>query len=111
MTEFSLNIYEVKEDFTSLMQYVQNPYSNTFAKVKKNLVRKETYQLSDPKDYQLHKTSLEIKPLPSGVYVAEYTVAGADTKDRDSRQNFYFLVSGNRIIYQSKQTEIRFRMK
>lgn len=102
VTEFSLNIYEVKEDFTSLMQYVQNPYSNAFAKVKKNLVRKETYQLSDPKDYQLHKTSLEIKPLPSGVYVAEYTVAGADTKDRDSRQNFYFLVSGNRIIYQSK---------
>lgn len=35
VTEFSLNIYEVKEDFTSLMQYVQNPYSNTFAKVKK----------------------------------------------------------------------------
>lgn len=34
--------------------------------------------------------------------MAEYTVAGADTKDRDSRQNFYFLVSGNRIIYQSK---------
>jgi len=102
VTEFSLNIYEVKEDFTTLMQYVQNSYSNTFGKVKKNLVRKETFQLTDPKDYQVHKTSLEVKPLPSGVYVVEYSVAGAEAKDSDSRQNFYFLVSGNRVIYQTK---------
>lgn len=102
VSEFTLNIYEVKDDFTSLLQYVQDSYSNTFGKLKKNLVRKETFQLPDPKDYQNHKTSLEVKPLPSGVYVAEFTVAGADMKDTDSRQNFYFLVSGNRIIYQSK---------
>lgn len=102
VSEFTLNIYEVKDDFASLLQYVQNPYSNTFGKLKKNLVRKETFQLPDPKDYQNHKTSLEVKPLPSGVYVAEFTVAGADMKDTDSRQNFYFLVSGNRIIYQNK---------
>ena len=43
-----------------------------------------------------------MKPLPSGVYVAEFTVAGADMKDTDSRHNLYFLVSGNKIIYQSK---------
>ena len=102
VSEFTLNIYEVKDDFTSLLQYVQNSYSDTFGKLKKNLVRKETFQLPDPKDYQSHKTSLEVKPLPSGVYVAEFTVAGADMKDTDSRQNFYFLVSGNRIIYQNK---------
>ncbi|NIF06711.1 hypothetical protein F3J23_14780 [Chryseobacterium sp. Tr-659] len=102
VTEFSLQIYEVKEDFNSFMQYMQDPYSNSFGKVKKNLVRKETYKLSGPKDYQNHKTSLEIKPLPSGVYVAEYAVAGVDPKENDSRQNFYFLVSGNKIIYQSK---------
>ncbi|RLJ33120.1 MG2 domain-containing protein [Chryseobacterium sp. 7] len=102
VSEFTLNIYEVKEDFTSLLQYVQNSYSNSFGKLKKNLVRKETFQLPDPKDYQNHKTSLEVKPLPSGVYVAEFSVAGADMKDTDSRQNFHFLVSGNRIIYQSK---------
>lgn len=102
VSEFTLNIYEVKDDFTSLLQYVQNSYSNTFGNLKKNLVRKETFQLPDPKDYQNHKTSLEVKPLPSGVYVAEFTVAGADIKDTDSRQNLYFLVSGNRIIYQSK---------
>lgn len=102
VSEFSINIYEVKEDFTSFIQYVQNSYGNLFAKVKKNLVRKETYQLSDLKDYQLHKTSLEIKPLPSGIYIAEYSVAGSDAKDIDSRQNFYFLVSGNKVIYQNK---------
>lgn len=102
VSEFTLNIYEVKEDFTSLLQYVQNSYSDSFGKLKKNLVRKETFQLPDPKDYQNHKTSLEVKPLPSGVYVAEFSVAGADMKDTDSRQNFHFLVSGNRIIYQSK---------
>ncbi|MGX5685340.1 alpha-2-macroglobulin family protein [Chryseobacterium cucumeris] len=102
VSEFTLNIYEVKDDFTSLLQYVQNSYSNTFGDLKKNLVRKETFQLPDPKDYQNHTTSLEVKPLPSGIYVAEFTVAGADMKDTDSRQNLYFLVSGNRIIYQSK---------
>ena len=102
VSEFTLNIYEVKDDFTSLLQYIQNSYSDTFGKLKKNLVRKETFQLPDPKDYQNHRTSLEVKPLPSGIYVAEFTVAGADMKDSDSRQNFYFLVSGNKIIYQSK---------
>lgn len=102
VTEFSLNIYEVKEDFTTLLQYIQNSYNNTFGRVKKNLVRKETFQLADAKDYQNHSTSLEIKPLPSGVYVVEYSVAGAEAKDSNSRQNFYFLVSGNRVIYQTK---------
>ncbi|MDP9961810.1 alpha-2-macroglobulin family protein [Chryseobacterium lathyri] len=102
VAEFSLNIYEVKEDFTTLMQYVQNSYNNTFGKVKKSLVRKETFQLGDSKDYQVHKTSLEIKPLPSGIYVLEYAVEGSEVKDGSSRQNFYFLVSGNRVIYQTK---------
>lgn len=102
VSEFSINIYEVKGEFTSLMQYVRSSYGDTYGKVKKNLVRKDVFQLSDPKDYQVHKTSLEIKPLPSGVYVAEYSVAGSDAKDNESRQNFYFLVSNNRIIYQTK---------
>ncbi|QIY89535.1 alpha-2-macroglobulin family protein [Chryseobacterium gallinarum] len=102
VSEFSLNIYEVKEDFTSLLQYIQNSYADIFGRIKKNLVRKETYQLSDPKDYQVHKTSLEIQPLPAGAYVVEYSVAGDGTKENNSRQNFYFLVSGNTIIYQTK---------
>ncbi|WP_347216279.1 alpha-2-macroglobulin family protein [Chryseobacterium sp.] len=106
VSEFSLNIYQVKEDFLSFIKYAQNPYANNyFGAIKKSLVRKETYQLSDPKDYQSHKTSLEIKPLPSGVYIAEYSVAGTDTKDNNPEKNFYFLVSGNKIIYQSKSSK------
>ncbi|MCS4300839.1 alpha-2-macroglobulin [Chryseobacterium sp. BIGb0232] len=106
ISEFSLNIYAVKEDFLPFIKYAQNPYANNyFGNIKKNLVRKETYQLSDPKDYQLHKTSLEIKPLPSGVYVVEYAVAGTNSKDNDPERNFYFLVSGNKIIYQSKSSK------
>ncbi|KMQ68829.1 hypothetical protein ACM39_05965 [Chryseobacterium sp. FH2] len=99
VSEFSLNIYEVKEDFTFFMQYAGNSYSDLYGNIKKNLVRKETYQLSDSKDYQLHSTSLEIKPLPSGVYVAEYNVVEGEN---DKNQNFYFLVSNNKIIYQNK---------
>ena len=100
--EFSVNIYEVKDDILSFMQYSKNSYNNSFGKIKKTLVRKEVFQLADPKDYQLHKTSLEIKPLPSGIYVAEYSVEGSDEKDAEARQNFYFLVSNNKIIYESK---------
>lgn len=102
VSEFSLNIYEVKDDLLSFIQYARNPYNNAFAKVKKTLLKKETFSLSDPKDYQIHKTSLEVKSLPSGIYVAEYSVAGSDKKDLDSNQNFHFFVSNHKIIYQSK---------
>lgn len=102
VAQFSLSIYEVKEGLSSFLQYAQNSYRDSYNKVKKNLVRKEEYQLPDPKDYQVHKTSLEIKPLPSGIYLVEYDVAGAEKNDDASRQNFYFLVSNNKIIYQTK---------
>ncbi|MCX8531163.1 alpha-2-macroglobulin family protein [Chryseobacterium luquanense] len=101
VTEFSVNIYEVKDNWLSFMQYSKNSYNNTFSKVKKTLVRKEVFQLNDPKDYQLHKTSLEIKPLPSGIYVAEYQVPGVKS-DENGSQNFYFLVSNHKIIYHNK---------
>lgn len=102
VSAFSINIYEVKEDLTSFLQYARNSYGNPLNKIKKSLVRKETYTLNDPKDFQAHKTSLEIKPLPSGIYVAEYSVTGIDNKDSDDEKDFYFLVSDNRIIYQKK---------
>nr|WP_228446749.1 MG2 domain-containing protein [Chryseobacterium sp. 3008163] len=97
-----MNIYEVKDNLQSFMQYSRNPYNDAYSKVKKTLVRKEVFQLNDPQDYQLHKTSLEIKPLSSGIYVAEYQVSGAKSDDENSNQNFYFLVSNHKIIYQSK---------
>jgi hypothetical protein len=40
------------------------------------LVRKESYNLPATKDYKMHKTSVELKPLPSGIYVGEYLVEG-----------------------------------
>jgi hypothetical protein len=33
------------------------------------LVRKESYNLPTIKDYKMHKTSVELKALPSGIYV------------------------------------------
>jgi len=102
VSAFSITIYEVKEDFTSFLQYAKNAYGTSFNKIKKILVRKETYTLNDLKDFQNHKTSLEIKPLPSGIYVAEYAVTGIGNKDSDDEKDFYFLVSDNRIIYQTK---------
>jgi uncharacterized protein YfaS (alpha-2-macroglobulin family) len=102
VSAFSINIYEVKEDLTSFLQYAQNSYENTFSKIKKNLVKKEVYRVNDPKDYKTHKTSFDIKSLPAGIYLAEYSVAGINEKDSDAEKDFYFLVSGNKIIYQSK---------
>jgi len=99
LSNFSLNIYKISDDLKSFLQYSRNPYPEMFDKVKKELVKKETYQIPDPKDYQLHKTSLEIKPLPSGIYVAEYVV---NDGTNDKNQNFYFFVSDHKIIYKNK---------
>jgi len=96
--EFSVNIYEVKDNLLPLMQYARNPYNDAYSKVKKTLVRKEVFQLNDPQDYQVHKTSIEMKPLPSGIYVAEYEVSGSKP-EQDSNHNFYFIVSNHKIIY------------
>ncbi len=96
--EFSVNIYEVKDNLLPLMQYARNPYNDAYSKVKKTLVRKEVFQLNDPQDYQVHKTSIEMKALPSGIYVAEYEVSGANP-EQDSDHNFYFIVSNHKIIY------------
>jgi uncharacterized protein YfaS (alpha-2-macroglobulin family) len=99
LSNFSLNIYKVTDDLKSFLQYSRNPYPEMFDKVKKELVKKETYQIPDPKDYQLHKTSLEIKPLTPGIYIAEYVV---NDGTNDKNQNFYFLVSDHKIIYKNK---------
>ena len=96
---FIFNIYKI-DDVNEFFLYTQR---NFFDKVKKSLVKKETFKLNDPKDYQNHRTSLEIKPLPAGIYIAEYWVE--NDKQDFKNQNFYFLVSENRIIYQSKSNK------
>ncbi|GEN75257.1 alpha-2-macroglobulin family protein [Chryseobacterium hagamense] len=99
LKSFSLNIYRVSDDFGSFLQYSRNPYSEMFGKVKKELIRKETYQIPDLEDYQIHTTSLEIQPLSPGIYVAEYLIGDGTN---DNNQNFYFLVSDYKIIYKNK---------
>ncbi len=97
VTKFSLNIYEVKDDQHNFLKYVANSYEkNRFSAVKKNLVRKETFDLKDLNDYKNHKTSLEIKGLPSGIYLAEYVV------ENSIQDNFYFIATNSRIIYSKK---------
>ncbi|UJF30042.1 MG2 domain-containing protein [Kaistella sp. 97-N-M2] len=97
VSKFSLNIYEVKGEEQNFLKYVANPYEKTlFSAVKKSLVRKETFDLQDLKDYKTHKTSLEIKPLPSGIYLVEYIVENA------IQENFYFIATNSRIIFNKK---------
>lgn len=97
VSQFSLNIYEVKEDVQNFLKYVRNSYDkNSFAAVKKSLVRKDLFELQDLKDYKTHKTSLEINPLPSGIYLAEYVVDGA------IQEHFYFIATQSRILYDKK---------
>ncbi|AZI32302.1 alpha-2-macroglobulin family protein [Kaistella carnis] len=97
VSKFSLNIYEVKDDQQNFLKYVANSYDKTrFPAVKKTLVRKESFDLQDLKDYKNHKTSLEIKALKSGIYLAEYVVENA------IQENFYFIVTNSRIIYNKK---------
>ncbi|TXF78882.1 alpha-2-macroglobulin family protein [Chryseobacterium sp.] len=95
--QFSLNIYEVKDDVQNFLKYVSNSYDkNTFLAVKKTLVRKEAFEIQDLKDYKIHKTSLEVKPLPSGIYMVEYVVENA------VQQHFYFIATQSRLIYSKK---------
>ncbi|MEC5156820.1 alpha-2-macroglobulin family protein [Chryseobacterium sp. MP_3.2] len=97
VSKFSLNIYEVKDDQLGFLKYLANEYEKIrFGQIKKSLVRKETFDLQDLKDYQLHKTSLEIKGLPSGIYVAEYVVENA------IQENFYFIATNSRVIFTKK---------
>ncbi|MCQ4034982.1 alpha-2-macroglobulin family protein [Kaistella montana] len=95
--QFSLNIYEVKDDVTNFLKYVSDSYDkNKFSVIKKSLVRKEIFKLPNLNDYQNHQTSLEIKPLPSGIYLVEYVVENA------IQEHFYFISTSSRLIYDKK---------
>lgn len=97
VAQFSLNIYEVKDNMLNFLKYVSNSYDkNAFSAVKKSLVRKESFELQDLKDYRNHTTSLEIQPLSSGIYLAEYVV------DNSIQNNFYFISTHSRLIYEKK---------
>lgn len=94
--QFSLNIYAVKDDFQGLMNFVVDEYRYPFKTVKKMLVRKDEFSLKNLNDFKSHQTSLELKPLPKGIYLAEYVV------ENNIQKSFYFVVSENKIVYQKK---------
>lgn len=94
--QFSLNIYEVKDDTQGFLNYVFDSYKTPFAKVKKSLVRKDQFSLPESFDFKTHKTSLEVKALPAGIYLAEYVV------ENSVQKNFHFIVSDSKIIYSKK---------
>lgn len=98
--QFSLNIYEVKDDTQGFLNYVFHSYKTPFAKVKKSLVRKDQFNLPESFDFKTHKTSLELKALPAGIYLAEYVV------ENSVQRSFYFIVSDSKIIF-SKKDAIR----
>ena len=94
--QFSLNIYEVKDDTQGFLNHVFDSYKTPFAKVKKSLIRKDQFALPESFDFKTHKTSLELKALPAGIYLAEYVV------ENSVQRNFYFIVSDSKIIYSKK---------
>ncbi|MDR2205511.1 MAG: hypothetical protein LBE36_05080 [Flavobacteriaceae bacterium] len=95
---FSLNIYEMKDDISGFLKYAYE-YQTPFASVKKTLVKKENFAVNFPKDYKKHKTSLEIQPLPAGIYLAEILV------ENGVQETFYFIVGNSKIIYQTKSNQ------
>ncbi|MBV2224844.1 MAG: hypothetical protein KUL74_08320 [Cloacibacterium sp.] len=99
-SQFSLNIYEVKSDYQGFLRYIYNSWDkDNFSQLKKTLVKKETFPLKNFKDYTSHKTSLEIAPLPSGIYVGEYLVDG------NFQDHFYFIATNSRIIFKNKSDQ------
>ena len=94
--QFSLNIYEVKDDTQGFLNHVFDSYKTPFAKVKKSLVRKDQFTLPESFDFKTHKTSLELKAIPAGIYLAEYVV------ENSVQKSFYFIVSDSKIIYSKK---------
>jgi len=99
-SQFSFNIYEVKSDYQGFLKYIYNSWNKDyFSQLKKTLVKKETFPLKNFKDYTSHKTSLEIAPLPSGIYVGEYLVDG------NVQDHFYFIATNSRIIFKNKSDQ------
>lgn len=94
--QFSLNIYEVKDDSQGFLNHVFDSYKTPFSKVKKSLVRKDEFSLPASSDFKSHKTSLELKALPAGIYLAEYVV------ENSVQGNYYFIVSDSKIIFAKK---------
>lgn len=94
VTEFSLKIYKAQDSWREFLSYANRQYDdNAFEKIGKALVRTEAYKLPQPGDYQMHRTSLAVGALPSGIYLAEYIVGGAVAG------RFYFIAGTSRVVH------------
>lgn len=104
--EFSINLYSVKDDYQTFLRFVMNEWDGkNFNLLNKNLLKKLNFQLNNPKDFKIYKTSLELEALPSGIYVGEYFVGNS------KKQTFWFIASDSRVIFNKKtlnaQDELR----
>ena len=97
--QFSINIYEVKSDIKGFVNYLGDQWKYKFSSVKKSLVRKDKFSIQNPLDYKTYKTSVEMKPLPAGIYMAEYVVKG------EIQDTFHFIVSDRKAVFQVKNNE------
>jgi hypothetical protein len=101
LTEFSLNIYEVKSDFYNFLKFQQREYDKLlYSQVQKTLVRQDKFTLPTSNDYKYHTTSLELKSLPPGIYMADYVV------NKEIVEHFSFIVSNSRLLYQNKNEDL-----
>lgn len=105
ISDFVLSIYEVSGDFKPFLEYTKDYYSKGifYDKIEKKLIRKEHYRLPESKIYEERNTSLEIQPLPPGLYIAEFSLQENPTGD--TGKNFFFTVSDHKIIYNRKGTD------
>lgn len=105
ISDFELNIYEVYGGFNSFLEHTQDYYAKDtfYDKIEKKLIKKEYYRLPDSENYEEQKTSLEIQPLPSGIYIAEFFLK--EENDNHTRKNFFFTVSDHKVIYYQKDSE------
>lgn len=98
VNQFSMTIYQMKDDEHRFLRFI-NDSRRRFSGLNKTLIRKETFDLENKKDYRNYKTSLAIQPLPAGIYVGEYVVNGK------VQGYFHFIVSNTTLVYKSKSTK------
>lgn len=98
VNQFSMTIYQVKNDEHRFLRFI-NDSERRFSELNKTLIRKETFDLENKKDYKNYKTALEIQPLPAGIYVGEYLVEGK------VQGYFHFIVSNTTLLYKNKSSK------
>lgn len=95
---FSIRIYTV-QDINAFMAYLPSRWDNeSFKKIAKNRIHTLNYSLPPTPDFQMHKTSIELPGLKSGVYVGEYLVKDTVV------EKFYFTVGSSGLVYEDIPT-------